>query len=393
MSQRSTRSDAIAEALRADPPVLDDVAKARLERRLLQPRAVRTEPIRRRGAALAIAGAVALAAAALLLVLGRGTDAPPVARFERRAVESSVERGTLEAGSTLRTAVGEEAELSVGSSHVRLGEDSRLQLVTLRPDHVALQLEAGRVRVAFHPVERGRERLSVETPRARVEVVGTVFEVVARDDATTVRVTEGTVRVVPADGSPARLVQAGQETRVGDPLAAVSPVQPPASEPALAEPAAAAEPAPPSAPVVPAVRPSEVSESPTQRLTEARTLVEEGRTEAAIPVLRPLTRATTPAAVRAEAWMLLADIHRSASRLDDERQAYEQAAEAGRGRPAGHNALFSLARLQERRLGDRAAARITYERYLSEAPDGALARQAEDALCRLGASERCRGGR
>ncbi len=405
MSRRPLSSHALAEALRSELTRLDEVTKARIERRLVEGRAApgraaATSTRSRRPVVLA--AAVALAAAALLVALGRGEPAEaPVARFERRELASSIERGTLEAGSTLRTAAGEVAELSVGHAHIELGTGSRLQLVTLRAQHVALRLAEGTIRVAFHPAERGGERLIVDTPAARVEVVGTVFRVAARDGETVVRVTEGTVRVVPSDGAAPRLVHAGQETGVGRdrPLAETPPQAterpsrgdepsprgpevprevPPASEEAPAEPAV--EPAP-----------SRPSLEPAGRLREARAHLAEGRTGLAAGILRALTRGSTPAGVRAEAWMLLADIHRSEGQVAEERAAYERASEAGRGRSVGHNAIFSLARLQERRLGDRAAARATYARYLAEAPNGALARQAEDALCRLGEAARCRG--
>jgi hypothetical protein len=57
--------------------------------------------------------------------------------------------------------------------------------------------------------------------------------------------------------------------------------------------------------------------------------------------------------------------------------------------PAGHNARFALGRLLERYAHDESGAASAYRRYLERAPQGALAAQARQALCRLGDASYC----
>lgn len=432
-------SEALAELLRDHPPRPDDLARARMEKRLLvaPPGRALERPARSGRALLVAGGALALAAAVVLAVLAaREEPGAPVARFERREASASVERGTLEEGSSLRTAEDEVADIAVADSRVRIEGASRVRIAGLASERLALELDEGSVEVAFHPRARGSERMTVETPDARVEVVGTVFRVTARGGATEVSVAEGTVRVVPLAGGAPRLVHAGDSTRVARELAEVpSAIEAGERAPATSETAsemaseteageiaageiaageiaageiaageiagndipaadiaraeiAARGPAPPD------VEP--VASTPAERLAEARRLHVAGRAPAALRMLRELTGPSVPLAVRVEAWELMGDAHQSAGRIADAARAYESAAREGRGTRGGLNAIYALARLQHRRLGDRDAARASYERYLAEAPrdaeggvDAPLASQARRALCSLGATEHC----
>lgn len=405
------RSDSLAELLREQPPSLDDLTRARMEKRLIAAAAPRPTRSSSKAPAIAIAScAVALAAAVALVVLSDrdSQGAAPIARFERGEAAASLERGTLEEGSSLRTAAHEVAQIHVEASRVRIGGDSRVRIVELAHGRLALELGKGTVEVAFHPREPGRDLLTVETPEARVEVVGTVFRVTARGGATEVSVSEGTVRVVPLAGGAPRLVHTGESTRIGaleDETARAHPLphaegdrgegaaQPPNRDtptPTVLRdrPSQPAEPFEPSGP-------SEETEtrtpppSPAARLEEARRAIGAGRSAAGLRMLRDLTRPPAPVDVRVEAWMMTADVHLGAGRLAEAASAYESAAQEGHGTAGGHNAIYSLARLQHRRLGDRGAARATYERYLREAPNGALAQPARRALCSLGAAEHC----
>lgn len=402
MTTHTTRSDALAEVLREHPPALDDLARARLEKRVVAAAAA-PRSSRRPRAALAAGGVIALAAAVALIVLAQRRDeAAPIARFERREAAASVERGTLEEGSSLRTAAGEVAEIRVDASRVRIEGDSRVRIARLASERLALELGEGVVEVAFHPRERGREQLTVQTPNARVEVVGTVFRVTAREGATEVSVSEGTVRVVPLEGGEPRLVHAGETTTVDRDAPAPHGARAPASSEAsaateataLAEAGEATEesgapasrPEPPPEPEAPS---GDEPAPPAARLERAHRLINAGRAPAALRELRELTRASVPRDVRVEAWSLTGDVYGGAGRLRAAARAYESAAREGRGTPGGHNAIYSLARLQHRRLDDPAAARASYARYLAAAPHGALASQARRALCSLGASEHC----
>lgn len=407
MSGRERGSEAAAELLRAHPPTLDEVAKARGERQLLtaaaKPRAAAQDgtasTASRRGGRW-VAGVGIAAAAALLLWLRpwASPDEQPVARFELREVDATSQRGTLEVGSILETGQGEVAEVAVDDSRVRLAPGSRMRIATLSEGRTDLELERGEVTVEFHPRQRGREHLTVSTAHARVEVVGTVFTVRARETETDVEVREGVVRVVPLRAGGPRELHAGESATVGapQPSAAASPSagspseangepgREAASEPERVVPAAeeAAEgeaPAPPRPP------------SPAERLATARRWLTHGRVDRAEPELRAVLAARGPAAVHAEAATLLGDLTQRSGRLEEAASLYARAATLGEGGVVGHNAIYALARLQERRLRDRAAARASYARYLDEAPEGALASQARHALCRLGDRARCEG--
>ena len=408
-------SEALARVLRDHPPAPDDLARARMEKRLLGAERALATPARTARTLIVAGGALALAAAVALAVLAaREEPSAPVARFERREATASIERGTLEEGSSLRTAGDEVADIAIADSRVRIEGASRVRIAGLARDRVALELDEGTVEVAFHPRERGsfaahRERMTVETPDARVEVVGTVFRVTASGGATEVSVSEGTVRVVPRSGGEPRLVHAGDSTRVarevverveavtpsageelggGDTAGAeVAAVEPAIAEPAIAEPAIA-EPAIAEPEDVEREAPAPAS-TPAERLAEARRLIDAGRAPAALRVLRELTAPSVPLAVRVESWTLMGDVHHNAGRLHDAAGAYESAAREGRGTRAGHNAIYMLARLQHRRLGDHDAARASYARYLEEAPGGALASQVRRALCALDVTEHC----
>jgi hypothetical protein len=368
-------SEALAEVLKESPPALDDLARARIEKKVLARTAA---PARSKsGYWIAGASACAVAAAALIwIALPREeTVRGPTAEFEVHQSRASMSRGTLEEGSTLETSATEVADIRVADSRVHIDEGSRVRIGTLSSAHFGIELEQGSVRVGFHPRERGEERMTVETARARVEVVGTEFIVRVDGDSTFVRVTEGVVRVVPREGA-ARLVRAGEETVVGGQAREErAEVVPP---PAIEEPVVRAE-----------ATDTVVDEDPRARLAQARRSFDRGQHEEALRILRTLTRPPTPAGVRVDAWMLSAEVHRATGAHQDAAGAYDRAARAGRGTLDGENAIFELARLQERQLHDRDGARASYERYLSEAPEGANATTVRRELCRLGASEHC----
>ena len=87
--------------------------------------------------------------------------------------------------------------------------------------------------------------------------------------------------------------------------------------------------------------------------------------------------------------MLIAESFTSQGKIPRAAETYREAIELGPNHPAGHNAIFALARLNERYADDRSAAGEVYREYLESAPHGALAAQARDALCRLGDSASC----
>lgn len=386
-----TTSEDVARVLRDNPPTLDEMSQVRLERAILSgtPAESPSAPGAGSKAVFAAVGVVLVAAAALLLWVRPSEPSLPVARFEVLESQASARRGTLEAGSVLPTGPSEEANIEVGDSRVHIASSSRVRIAALSATQLDLSLSQGEVRVEFHPRERGREHLTVETAEARVEVVGTVFRVEAHDGVTDVSVEEGVVRVVPRRGT-ASEVRAGEHLRVGDPVASAEPASAEPAPPEAAPPAP--EPGPlaqnlPSEPVAPAARPRPAPEAPREVLARAQSLVLEGDTAAATPLLERLTH-QAPRQVQAQAWTLLADLAQRDGRLPAAALAFSRAAELGQGTPTGPNALYALARLHERRDDDAAAVR-SYTRYLDAAPSGPLARQARQALCRLGEETGC----
>ncbi|MFO0712625.1 MAG: FecR family protein [Sandaracinus sp.] len=226
------RHEAFAETLREEAPRMDDLRRARLERRVLarargaatsqelaassaEPRVRAWSPRGR-----AVVGALALAAAALVGFFVRGWMTPGVSDAPRFAVGSAFEtrEGTLTNGSRIELAADEEGRIEIGDVTAQLREGGALEVRSVDPDDVRLVLDRGTAELAFHPHARGRQHLRVVTPSAEVEVVGTIFTVRVDDAGTSVSVREGTVRVTRPHGSEgeaeAVLVHAGESVRV-----------------------------------------------------------------------------------------------------------------------------------------------------------------------------------
>lgn len=427
-------SDQVAEALRRDPPELDDLHKARLERRLLDAAragtpagasASRDDGIDRarrragyRGAAIGVLAGAAAAAAAFMLLAGDPETSAPVVRWERVTSGEPVATGALREGDVVATATTQRIAVRLGESAVRLAPGSRARFESLAVEDVRIRLDEGAVVVAYHPERRGEERMTIETISARVEVVGTVFRVAVGDaGATTVRVDEGTVRVVPREGS-AQLVGAGDRVTIAAPVATASAepaarsadeeergVSAPAPSEAVraarglgasapiaeeatiaAAPAGAAQPETATTGDAPApVRPL----APDVRFELVETLITRGDTRGALHELRAIARDAERRRDRARAWHRIGDIHRGLAEDLLAAEAFRRAAEVGRNLPEGHNALFDLAMLRERRLRDREGARAAYLQYLEVASFGPLAPEARRALCRLGDTSAC----
>jgi hypothetical protein len=401
---RRDGSATVAEALRASPPSLDELRRARIERRVIESMDGRpaAEPrIRRRNAQKFLWVNVAILSAAAALVMWfsrRGAD--ELARFERTG--TSAEHGTIGVGTMLEVRETEHMVVQAfGAQFEVSGTPTHMRFRALSREHVDIELQRGSVEVAFHPSERGRERLSIETPNARVEVVGTEFTVQFSGQETRVSVREGVVRVVPSERQDeAVLVHAGDRVAVMDgrepmletaersspTFANPAVVAPPAPNEDPAEHAETREPSPP-APIEPAVLPSPIPPAipATERLAAARQVLERGEHARARMLLASLARVTdAPIDVRVEAETLMGDSFQASGAAEQAASAYERAASLGRDRPLGHLAIIALARLHERVRLDSDAAKRTYLRYLEEAPSGANARMARDAVCRLG---------
>lgn len=222
----------VARALRAASPEMDELRQLRLERRVLASTeqgvgapssAASSEvlPMRRvLPPARLTLGVLALAAAALLGYLLRGgvaeTSTNPLvegAHFSLVRAEGTTD-GVLAQGANVATHAGERGSVEVGDVTAHLAERTNLSLESDDAEDVAMRLESGSTEFAFHPHQRGAQHLTVTTPNARVEVVGTVFTVRVDGAGTEVSVSEGTVRVVRLSGGAASLVHAGDTLMV-----------------------------------------------------------------------------------------------------------------------------------------------------------------------------------
>lgn len=410
---RRDGSARVADALRASPPSMDDLRRARMERRVLElvhdkaqpgPRTCEVHSIEKRGVlAGAVAGAMAMAAAALLVWFSLDS-AEPLARVEWSGSERTVGVGAMleisEAEHAVVTAFGVRIEVD--------GAPTAMRFTELEREHVELELERGAIDVAFHPAERGRERLSIETPSARVEVVGTEFTVRISGEETVVAVRQGVVRVVPrARREEAVLVHAGDQVAVGvgaEPrfeAAAALESRPEVEHPgnvAVEAPieVRASDHEPVAAPAVErAAGPTKIERLPpaVDRLSAARQVLERGEHDRARAMLAALAHAADASLdVKITAETLMGDSFQASGSGEQAAAAYERAASLGRGRDLGHLAIIALARLHERVRLDPDEARRTYVRYLEEAPTGANARMAREAVCRLGGDPRVQCG-
>ena len=290
MARPEETSARIADVLREHAPAPDDLARARMERRVValsRGAAVtgKIEPVRlaeltrSRGRAWAVGGGALAVAAAVTLALRLAGPAelggPAEPRFAIGGASGAGPReGAVAVGTHIDLGAGQSASVDVYDVHVDARAESTLRFASVERADVRVELSRGTAEFAFHPAERGQQHLTVETSVARVEVVGTVFSVeVADTGATTVAVREGTVRVVPLEGADVQgavLVHAGERTEIGatEPPPEVTPIE--TSTATSIEPAAtlAAQPVDPAlpglivlpddAPVVPTPEPARV---------------------------------------------------------------------------------------------------------------------------------------
>ncbi|MEM9067323.1 MAG: FecR family protein [Myxococcota bacterium] len=431
----------LARQLRDDPPELDDVMRARMERRLLEaPREKAFAPRSRRPFFAGIGVGLA-AAAAVALVWWSSQDAPadPVATFEAMRDGVLVRRGDFREGDAVETSDAQLVRVALGGLEPRalvtVHPSSRAAFEEIHGNNLGVRLRRGHVRVEFHPVVRGEESFVVRTANARVEVVGTVFDVrVDSQGSTHVHVQEGVVRVVPLDGRDAVLVHAGEDHTVStaradaaeelleptpESLELLESLEPSAEEvevssdepterPAIAagesptDPEAQAE-EPAEAPAAETATAEIATAEPTtetERATRVPSLsddlrfdlaarfFERGQYARARHELYAVARSSNHRVNRARAWVEVAEAFERESDVGRAAEAYRRAASIGRGTVLGANALFALGRLRAT-LDDDDAARNAYRRYLEEAPGGPLAGQARRALCRLKERQYC----
>lgn len=334
---------------------------------------------RRRRRAAVVLGVSAAGLAALLFLLLRPATPAPVAAVPRpEPLVPSTPEPSLDPrvvrfadGSTVTPLAAERTELIVDE---------------VRPERIAVRLDAGEVAVEVAPVPS--RTFEVACGAVTITVLGTGFTVERRDERTFVHVRHGRVRVAWEGGA--------TELGVG--------------EEGLFPPAPAS---PPSAPdrAAPSVRPPR--ERPTAPAPiDWRPLAEQGDYDAAYAAL---TATDAPVADEVETLLLAADaarlsghgaaalpyLERAASHEGDPRAAMARftrgrillslgrASDAARelesvadAAPSGPLAEDALARAIEAHLraGDPAHARALAARYLREHPDGRWVERAEAAL-------------
>lgn len=454
----------LAERLRDDPPSLDDLSRARMEKALLagrpEERALTPEPAlaqpkrwrpRTFAAGLSLGLAVAAAVALWMRSPVEETRPAPVVRFEAFSQDRPVRAGAFAQGETISTEAGQRlvAGFAEGEVEVEVRPRSRVRFEQVGGEALAVAVDRGEIRVVFHPQRRGSRTLAVETPFARVEVIGTSFTVRVVAGATEVTVEEGLVRVVPREGDE-RFVRGGESTVVGVPelepeleaRASAPPGSPDVLDPrdpdttsvleqmvadlasaggalgsapsvgrdrAVAESREAdaegglpegAESAQQVAEVAPreeatAARPA-VEAAPSGRPLDAEPRFElalrhmdEQRYAAARHELHAIIRTTRSRATKARAWTDVAVTHFREGDTRLAAEAYRRAATTGQGTSAGADALFALGQMRLA-LGEEGLARAAFVEYLEAAPNGPLAGRARRTLCRrLGVVAEC----
>jgi TolA-binding protein len=417
-STQPTAAERIVQVLRSEPLPLDEFARARMERNMVdawRARGARSVPLptaRRqlsRTAWLAsLAASAALGAVFALYVLhgksaGVSALAEVPARFDLVIDDGSVQTGYLTEGQMLESGQHGRVEVALDQSRVDMAPDSRVRFERMAPDELRLSLIKGRVEVAFHPERKGEQHMSIETRSARVLVVGTQFAVEADAQGNTrVSVTEGVVQVVPRSEGETQFVRAGQHIEVPIEPQREGAVRAVIESRLNADPLPAENAEPPAATqfdtAFPAPRAREGRRArcaddgtPEERLESARKLLLQGKHAAARERLQKIAKRDTLAtSTRVEALVLIAESYTAQGQIPRATDTYRDAVALAPHHPAGYNALFALARLIERYTDDRSAAGAVYREYIERAPKGALAAQAREALCRLGDAISCK---
>ena len=405
MSEPS-RSERIAAELRDSPPRVDEIARARAEKRLIDAVVLGVGPrrveARKRPIVLVAAASLSLAAAAaVLFVMSRGDDVQPaaanVATFEALDPGAPVRRGSFAPGEVVETTAAQRVRVRIDRSEVLVAPSTRVRFSEISAREVRLTVERGRVDVGFHPRHRGEQRMRVLTRTARVEVVGTVFRVVvdARGE-TAVSVSQGAVRVVDLRVTSATLVRAGSSTRIALAPAPASGASGTASAAGIARAVpggpVAAPTGPPTAPIAaaPDVAPAERA-SPTERLVTARALIARDPDLARTQLTSLATDPRAPASVQAGALMDLGNIARTAGHYTQAEAHFAVAAHAARGTREEANALYALGGVRERQPADQSGARDAYRLELAAPGAAILLPQIRAGLCRLGDAAQCEG--
>jgi hypothetical protein len=377
-------ADRVASRLRAEP--VDAAALARAEMRFVEAVGRRSTPKSAHAAWWGF-GLAAVVGAGLVIVSGLGAGVWP--GDEERGVQVAQGVTPLRAGMALGGARAMRGVL--GHATLEAVAGTRARVLTDDVRDASVRLDLGELRVVFDPLRRGEEHLAIDTPSARVEVVGTAFFVrVTADGATRVEVTHGIVEVLARATGVRRRLAAGASLDVGARVVAAprasnavaARADSPAHE-AETRVDSAANPANPE-PRIPTdtddriATSREARPSPDARPSLAAALV---ALEAGDTAPCEQLAASGPRALRLDALEALADRHEQRGSVAPAEAAYAKILALDPRGARGATALFARASLRER-TGTSGAA-DDFARYLTEHPRGALAAQARAHLCAL----------
>ena len=347
-----------------EPPHLSDTGRHRVLRASLDAAAAPAPAPRSRTPVYLGAFAGLAAAAALAFVLLR----PPPSRIVDGDVAIvGVAGRAIPAHAELRAAAG---------GHVILdGPNVALAATT----DVSWDLPARTVKLARGAVEvdvdpRQHKRFRVATARFVVEVLGTHFTVTPEG----VRTARGKVRVSALDGTPIRVVAAGESWSL--PPAAPPPVAPASPSPSSSSSAAPAAPPPVAPPPVAPLHAAALHGPDGERLAQARAALSSGDGERARGLLRGLAHGTGERAIEARA--LIAESFLVERRYDEAIDSYRALIHVAPRAPQAESALYAIPQL-ELEAGRRGAAQKGFTRYLAAYPHGRFAHEARDRLARL----------
>jgi hypothetical protein len=354
-------------------------------------------PLRRRWApALGALALGALAATAVVLIVGRGPGQPqPIAqpRVQPKVIPPAVVPHELIAG----------AEVTLAHARVRALRPAK---ISWNENDTTVKLDSGVIELDVDPALHRRFR--VVTASFTVEVLGTRFLV----DAIHVEVSRGAVRVLAPDGRVlAARLQMGEiwpapkaAPAVAKPALVLTPptqgkaapaVAPPSPRPESLVPLAVATTLPRERPARGDNRPAlvEPSRMPerqvpeplpvdvAERLAHARRDLANGQVASAQEQATSILAGALNRRQEAEARTLLAECAQAQGRIDQAVAAYAAVAERFGDLPAGETALFTAART----LADaaRPAAVSWLHRYLDRYPNGRFTVEAKERLAEL----------